>query len=177
MKAYRLEGKRVTLSNDLNPKYARTLAAIANDRDIHRNIGGHSFPYPYTEMDARFFLEKNREEGRQFFAIDFLIFAEDKLVGVIGLSSVNRTDLNAHVGYWIGKDYWNRGYASEALSLIVEFCRNELGLARVYTKVLDYNLASLRVLMKNGFAVEGFEKNAYRMGNGFHSFFIVALLL
>lgn len=174
---YVLNGKTVTLSNRLDPEFAEPMAEIANDRDISRNIGAHGFPYPYTVADAEYFFDLNREEGRNFFAIDFLIFADDKLVGVTGLKDINRTDLNAHVGYWIGKRYWNRGYASEALSLMIEFCRDEIGLARLHTRVLEYNLASLRVLIKNGFTVEGYERNAFRMDNTFYSLFVMGLLL
>lgn len=177
MKNYILKGEHISLSNDLNARYAGAVAEIANDRIIGRNIASHSFPNPYREEDVLDFFNKNREDGKNFFAIDFLIFSRDTPVGIVGLKDIEREDQNAHVGYWIGRKFWNNGYATEALSLIVKFSKDEVGLSRLYTDVLDYNLASLRVLMKNGFQVEGFKRNCFRMEDGFHSMFYVARLL
>lgn len=175
--AIELKGKRIRLTNHLDRKYAKQFAAIANNPEIARNIGAHSFPSPYTDKDAMIFFGLNRKEGRRYFAMDFMIFHEDQVVGIIGLKDINYTDLNSHIGYWIGRDFWNMGFATEALSLMLDFCRDELGLVRLHTGVLDYNLASLRVLMKNGFRVEGFEEKSFRMEDGFHSMFSMARLL
>lgn len=176
MKQFKLQGPRVTLSNELKPEYAEELAEQANSLRISENIGGHSFPYPYTAEDALFFLEKNREEGKSFFQIDFIIWIGGSIGGVVGLGEIDRTDGKAHVGYWLGEKYWNRGYATEALSLISEFAEKELKLVRIYSKILDYNLASLRVQLKNGFKVEGYERMAFKMKDGYHSFFLTAKL-
>lgn len=174
MEKFTLKGPRVVLSNDLDIKYAEELAQNANSLRISRDIGGHTFPHPYTKEDAIFFLTKNREEGKSFFAVDFIIWVDGKFAGVIGLSEIDRTDMKAHIGYWLGEAFWNKGYATEALSLMIDFCRKELKLVRLYAKVLDYNLASLNVLMKNRFLVEGFERKTFKMHDGYHSFFLVA---
>lgn len=176
MQIYSLKGEKVTLSNDLDMKHAPELARLANDREIFEKLAAHTFPHPYTVESARDFFDMNREDGASYFAIDFLVFAGEKLAGAIGLKDINRIDLNAQIGYWIGREFWNNGYASEALSLMLKFSREELDLVRLYAKVLDCNLPSLRVLLKNGFVVEGFEKNAFRMEDGFHSFFLAAKL-
>jgi RimJ/RimL family protein N-acetyltransferase len=47
----------------------------------------------------------------------------------------------------------------------------------IYTGVLDYNLASVKVLMKNGFSVDGFRKKVFLMDDGFHSFFYLSRIL
>lgn len=165
------------LSSHLEKKYAKQLAEIANDPEIARNVGAHTFPSPYTEEDALIFFDQNRRDGKRNFSMDFIIFFKSRVVGMIGLKDINYTDLNAHVGYWIGKEFWNRGYATEALSLVSEFSRDELGLVRLHTGVLDFNLPSLRVLLKNGFKVEGFKERSYKLEDGFHSMFSMAKLL
>jgi RimJ/RimL family protein N-acetyltransferase len=172
-----LNGRRLHLTNDLKQKYALQVSRIANDTEIARRIGGHGFPSPYTEEDAKIFLDMNRKYGKTHFAIDFLIFREDLLVGIIGLKDIDYVDFKAHVGYWIGKEHWNKGYATEALSLIVGYARDVLELKRLYTKVLNFNLPSLRVLMKNGFMLEGFESDSYKLEDGFHSMFCLGTQL
>jgi RimJ/RimL family protein N-acetyltransferase len=56
----------------------------------------------------------------------------------------------AEIGYWIGKPYWGKGYASFAVQHLLSFAFNQLQLSRVYAHVLDYNEASKKVLEKNG---------------------------
>lgn len=173
MRNYTLKGPRLTLTSELSSKHTKEFARLANNRKIARDLGAHSFPHPYTEEDARFFFDKNREEGDSFFALDFLIFANGKVAGAIGLSEIDWFDRKSHIGYWLGEEFWGKGYATEALKEVVNFSRDELGLVRLYAKVLDYNLPSLRVLMKNGFSVEGYERKTFKMEDGYHSFFLM----
>jgi RimJ/RimL family protein N-acetyltransferase len=56
----------------------------------------------------------------------------------------------AEIGYWIGKPYWGKGYASFAVQHLLAFAFSQLQLNRVYAHVLDYNKASQKVLEKNG---------------------------
>ena len=81
------------------------------------------------------------------------------MVGVISLTpghDVNR--YSAEVGYFVGEQYWNRGYATESLMLVENFAQFRHGL--IYTTVFDYNLASMRVLEKAGFKKEGIMKSS-----------------
>lgn len=174
MRKIDLYGKKVKLSNDLRQEYAAKIAELANDFDIMKNIAAHSFPHPYREEDALMFFDMNRENGSEVFAMDFIIFVDDEPIGIIGLKDINYIDKNAHVGYWIGRKYWNKGYASDALSAITKFVKEGLGLKRLHTSVLDYNAASLKVLLKNGFRIEGYEKDTYLFGGEYYSSFRVA---
>ena len=55
------------------------------------------------------------------------------------------------VGYWLGKEYWGKGIATEALSLLL----HELHERPIYAHVAKRNEASIRVLEKCGFAICG----------------------
>ncbi len=169
-----LRGVSVTLSDDLDLKFAGTVAELANDPEIRRNIGAHSFPYPYRLSDAENFLSTNRSYGSEIFMEDFLVFSGGFLVGVVGLSDINTIDRSAHVGYWIGKKYRNKGYATDALNTICDYAFNVRKLVRIHTKVIEYNLASLRVLLKGGFTVEGFERSSFLYEGTYHSMFSLA---
>jgi ribosomal-protein-alanine N-acetyltransferase len=81
----------------------------------------------------------------------------DRLVGRIALSSVVRGAWNnANLGYWVGQEFNGRGYGTEAVKLIVRVgCGPELGLHRIQAGVMPWNVASVRVLVKNGFRLEG----------------------
>ena len=61
----------------------------------------------------------------------------------------------AVVGYWIGCEYWNNGYCTEAAGEIVRFGFEELGLNRIVSSHLTRNPASGRVMQKIGMKYEG----------------------
>lgn len=67
---------------------------------------------------------------------------------------------SAEVGYFVGEQYWKKGYATEALKLVVNLAQSKHGLKRLHATVFDFNRASMRVLEKAGFAKEGFLKSS-----------------
>ena len=133
------------------------LAKLANNKKIWDNLRDY-IPFPYKEEDAEFFINSTlKEEPKQTFGIEF----NGKLYGVIGL--VVQKDVykkSAEIGYWIGEQYWGKGVATKAVELISEYGFDKLGLIRIYAGVFEYNIASMRVLEKNGFEKEGIFKNA-----------------
>ena len=78
------------------------------------------------------------------------IVEDGQVVGNIG-SWV--ADGERAVGYWIGRPYWGRGYATCALA---EFLAEMLG-RPLHARVAEHNVGSIRVLAKCGFAIVGEE--------------------
>ncbi|MEP0545458.1 MAG: GNAT family N-acetyltransferase [Rhodothermales bacterium] len=109
-------------------------------------------PHPYPDDGAVRFVEDlvlpGRAAGTQY---AFVIVAGGEVVGHISVKNVDRARGEAEIGYWIGRPYWGRGYASEAVRRIVAFAFEEIGLRRLYAHVLAHNPASGRVLEKAGF--------------------------
>ncbi|MCB7130151.1 MAG: GNAT family N-acetyltransferase [Candidatus Brocadiales bacterium] len=70
-----------------------------------------------------------------------------------------QTDWEIHVGFWFGQDHWGNGYATETLCAVLEnLTENEPEKGKIrplYAHVHEQNLASIRVLEKCGFALEG----------------------
>jgi RimJ/RimL family protein N-acetyltransferase len=177
MKVVKLVGKAISLSNDLNDSYAEEFARVANDPLIPDLIGGHNFPYPYLKEDAINFFHLNRDDGKRAFALDFIIFHGKSIAGVIGLKDIEYEDRKAHVGYWVGKEFRSRGIATEALGLVCNFCRDSLSIRRLYTGVLENNPASMKVLLKNGFTIEGYERETMYLNGRYVSMFRLARIM
>lgn len=53
------------------------------------------------------------------------------------------------------KNYWGRGYGTEALSLLIKYCFNTLNLYRVELEVFEFNKRAIKVYQKCGFKEEG----------------------
>lgn len=65
------------------------------------------------------------------------------------------------VGYWIGREYWDRGIATRALASFLD----EVEARPLYARVAKHNLASLRVLEKCGFSIVGEDRDATEDGS------------
>ncbi len=77
-------------------------------------------------------------------------------VGNIKLGPVHPRHRYASIGLIIGeKDCWGRGYATEAISLVVRFAFERLKLRKLTAGVIQGNEASLRAFQRNSFVIEG----------------------
>jgi ribosomal-protein-alanine N-acetyltransferase len=91
----------------------------------------------------------------------FLIFREGDgaLVGGVTLNNVRRgVSQTASLGYWMGAPFARQGYMSAALSTLVPFAHGALHLKRIEAACLPHNVASVRLLEKQGFTREGYAR-------------------
>ena len=136
-----------------------SLVENANNIKIFNNVKD-SFPYPYTPEDATWWIEfcQQSDKPTTTFAID----TEGQVVGAIGIiigSDVQR--VTAEIGYWLGEKYWGKGIAVEALEkMTVYVFQNFPEIVRLWAAVFNYNKASMRVLEKAGYELEGIRKKA-----------------
>jgi len=141
--------ERLTL-REFVPADADRIQRLAGDRDVALNT--MNIPHPYPENAAHEWIasqDTKRAAGHHAFAID-----DGELVGGIGLR-VQPEFERAEIGYWIGKPYWGRGYATEAAAAIIRYGFEELNLQRIYAGYFSRNAASARVMIKNGMKYEG----------------------
>ena len=111
-------------------------------------------PTPYSEQDAREFLEhaeKGWEEGTSFgFAIT------ERTGGLtVGSIGVSLNGANGEVGYFVFAGHRRRGIGERALRLVSRWALEELGLARLQLTTMVGNYASSRLAEKVGFQREG----------------------
>jgi RimJ/RimL family protein N-acetyltransferase len=81
-------------------------------------------------------------------ALTKTIVADGEVAGNIGCWEAEG---RRFVGYWIGREFWGRGLATQALAELVAMVDDR----PLYAHVVDSNLASIRVLEKNGFVEVG----------------------
>lgn len=129
---------------------AKQVAHSANDKEIHDNT--RSFPFPYSEKDAKNFIDFQEEMFLNRKGVIFGIYIEDpqKFIGAIG---IDFSDISgeAEIGYWLDKSYRNLGISTEALKEIIDYSFNNLNLNKLFATHYLYNPASGQVLMKTGF--------------------------
>jgi RimJ/RimL family protein N-acetyltransferase len=80
-------------------------------------------------------------------AITQTILADGKVAGNIGSWPQNGARL---VGYWIGKEYWGKGVATQALAAFLRLVTDR----PLHAHVVEHNVGSIRILEKCGFSLE-----------------------
>jgi RimJ/RimL family protein N-acetyltransferase len=129
------------------------LAALANNHKIWLNLRDR-FPFPYTKADAEAWIAHCDAEAGP--PTQFAIELEGELAGAIGFEPLlNERRLSAEIGYWIGEPYWGRGIATAALIEASRRAFAEFPFQRLEAQVFAWNPASMRVLEKAGYQMEG----------------------
>ena len=161
-----IEGRKINLRT-LKISDAYSIYKNAKDREISRYT---RLPYPYRLKYAYDFVRLCQENYKKKtdYELGIELKKTGKIIGTISLIHLDNTRRNAEVGYWLGKQYWRRGITKEALTLILDYGFNALELVRIYAKVLNPNLPSIRLLQRAGFRYEGrIRKSFFRDGNWF----------
>lgn len=152
-RSLRLRGKLITLRRPRRSD-ASVIRSIANNRSVSKYLP--EMPHPYSEGNARAMINESHHYGRTGSAYTFCIVenSNSDLMGCVGLRNVNSNDRNAEMWYWLGRKYWHKGYASDAVRLTLQFAFESLHLMKVYAVVQESNVASVNLLERHGFTRE-----------------------
>jgi RimJ/RimL family protein N-acetyltransferase len=128
---------------------------------------------PICRKYAPFIIPRTLDEVKKYLEpqmgvkklIEFDIYhkGEEKVIGFIGVKEINWFHRLAEIFYLIGeRDYWNRGLATKAVILMLNYTFKELNLHKIFGEVLVPNIASIRIFEKLGFSLEGtFKEECY----------------
>jgi RimJ/RimL family protein N-acetyltransferase len=89
---------------------------------------------------------------------------QSSIVGLVQLYDIEWIHRTASFGIWIGPEHWNRGHASRATQMAVEYGMHELGLRQVRLSVLATNEVAIRTYVTLGFVQEGVQRGAALIG-------------
>ncbi len=150
----------------------KSLRENINDRTTARNTSG--IPFPYTAQEANNWISKNLAERKKKKPkmINFVIDIEGEVAGSVGFDNIEGH--KAEVGYWLDKRYRGRGITTLALKKITVFGFNKVGFRRIYATVFPWNKASMKVLEKAGYELEGILKKYTKKGTRFLDCYLFA---
>ncbi len=137
---------------------AMELTSLCNAVDRHHL--SDRLPNPYTEKDAKEWL-KMVTDNDTITGFYRAIVCDGKPIGSI---SVEKKDDDAEIGYMILNEYTNKGIATEAVKQICSITFKALSIEQITANVFQPNIASIRVLLKNGFKYKGAIPNAVIKG-------------
>lgn len=159
-----LETKRLLL-RPFQMEDAPSVAALAGDASVAEMT--LLIPHPYVVRDAIDWFATHEDSFSSGKSAQFAITerAGGALAGAIGVDFMPR-HAKAEIGYWIGRPFWGRGYATEAGRAVVRWAFASRGVERVESFCFTKNTASARVLEKIGLRREGLARGYVKKGSG-----------
>lgn len=134
------------------------LSEISNNDNVYKYIP----PFLYKKNDKFLTTAIQNLSERDFLKKKLIIAGiylksnPNRLVGLAEMFDYKRRDNKITIGYRINESYWNQKVATNALSLMVEYLVNEIGILKIEAYVMPENIFSSRVLLHNGFEKENF---------------------
>jgi [ribosomal protein S5]-alanine N-acetyltransferase len=158
--------------------------SLSDAWDVRRMAGNSKvagntlyMPFPYPEGIAEEWISTHATEffERRQLILGIFLRKEKTLIGCIGLTL--KIDIeNAEVGYWIGEEFWNNGYATEAASAMVNYAFESLKLHKIFAHYFASNTASGRVLQKIGMVQEGYLHEHVRHWGEYKDLYLLGII-
>ncbi len=168
-----LKGKRIYLREltvaDVGDQYVQWLA----DPEVNQYLETR-FSEQTPEMIADFVQSKEQSENE--FLYGMFLTDSDTHIGNIKIGPVNPYHSYAQVSLFIGdKAAWGKGFATEAIDLIVDHGFNTMKLDKLEAGCYEENIGSKRAFEKCGFLVEGMLKDHCSTPSGRTSVILLGL--
>ena len=117
------------------------------EQNLPPRPGNYFDPESFKEITRELLTEQTNRDVYMHLIRD----SQGTMIGRINLSVLGNDRKTVELGYRIGENYTNLGYASEAVKLVLDKAFTTYGLNKIIAGTATGNLASQRVLIKNGF--------------------------
>lgn len=133
---------------------AKTVQKLAGDPQIAATTA--TIPHPYLDGMAEDWISKHQDWFQKGVSVDWAIIqnSDQQLVGNISLM-IHPSNQRAEVGYWMGVNFWNHGFCTEAMQKVIEYAFEVRNLNKITCRHMHINPASGKVMLKNGLKQEG----------------------
>ncbi|MBN4074376.1 MAG: RimJ/RimL family protein N-acetyltransferase [Alkaliphilus sp.] len=133
-------------------------------------------PYLYTFEDQKKWFEDN-SATKDIYSFAIETVADNKYIGGCGVNSIDWKNSVAGVGIFIGdKNYWNKGYGTEVMRLLVGFIFNEMNINKVNLNVFSFNERAIKSYVKCGFKKEGVLRQEVFRNGKYHDKVMMGIL-
>lgn len=155
-------------------KDIKDILLYINDPEVRKFLVPGT-PFPMDELAEEKWIEKQSAETEvKSFAI--ILKETMKYMGGCGINQLDWKNRVATVGIFLGKPFWNQGYGTEALRVLIDFIFMEMNIHKVKLNVYSFNKRGIRCYEKLGFKIEGvLREEIFREGQ-YHDELIMGIL-
>lgn len=170
-----LETKRLLL-RDVNKK---DIAALFNLRSNKQAMEFIDRPLASNTDEIKAFIKLINKKTKNNETISWAITLKDapeKLIGTISFHRIELENYRAELGYMLMPEYWNNGFISEAIPMVIDYGFNTMKLHSIEANINPNNTLSRKILEKFGFKKEAYFKENYYYNGKFLDTEILSLL-
>ncbi|RSK38309.1 GNAT family N-acetyltransferase [Mangrovimonas spongiae] len=169
-----LKGEHIFL-RALEPEDLDFIYEIENDETIWELSNTQT---PYSQYLIKDYLANAHKDIYEVKQLRLLISNYDnQAIGLIDLFDFDPKNNKAGIGILIKSCHdRNKGFGSEALSLLLNYCKIHLGLHQVYCNVSEENTTSLNLFKKYNFNIVGIKKDWNLVNNQYKNEYLLQLL-
>jgi RimJ/RimL family protein N-acetyltransferase len=166
----KMVGKKCYLS-PINTADAEIFTEWLNDLEVLENI---IYNFVTNVENERLILDRqSKEHNYSIVTID-----NDELIGKCCIENIDHLNQTAEVGIFIGnKNYWNKGYGTEAMTLLLDYGFKALNLHNIFIEVYSFNKRAIRSYEKIGFKRIGKRREALHRNLEKHDIIFMDLLV
>ncbi len=141
---------RLVLRKVITEQEKKSLVYLLNDWEVARWLTNVPYPYTYDDLEDYLLISNSNE-------LDLNIFFNDQIIGRVGLT-LDNDDNYFDLGYFLGKEFWNKGYATEASESLLNYALDNLDSPKIKSGYFIDNFRSGNILKKLGFKEIGIKK-------------------
>ena len=155
----KIESKRLILRNWEYGDVEDIVEGL-NNIEVAKWMAG--VPYPYTENDAKQFIQHTKAQDENVkISLAIVLKENNKVIGGTEIRNINKKDGTAGGGIWLNEKYQKNGYGTEAFSIRNKYCFEVLGLRRIENGYFPDNEKSRKMQMKLGYKDEGIRRKKF----------------
>ena len=168
-----IDGKNVRLG-PLKKEYVPQYVKWFNDPEMLQYL---MMIKPMTlENEEQWYENAIRNQNAVYFAILLIVDGKEYLIGNCAVKIDWKNKLG-HLGITIGeKDQWGKGYGTEAMQLLINYCFQTLNMHKVELNVYDFNTRAIKSYTKIGFKEEGRGRKSHYINGKYVDFIAMGIL-
>ena len=165
-----IEGKR-TMMRPIERKDLEYTLKWANDPEI-AYYTGYMLPIS-MEMEVKWYEGLLAAEDRRTLIIET---KDNDVIGLTAILNIDWKNRKAELSMLIGnKKYWGKGYGRESVRTMLNHIFNNMGMNKVYGRIIDYNQAALKMDLAAGYSQEGYIKEDILIQGEYHDRYLIGI--
>ncbi|QTA37754.1 GNAT family N-acetyltransferase [Thermosipho ferrireducens] len=169
-----LKGKLVRLRAYSKDDLEKVLEYI-NDSEVKKCLTP-GIPFPFRKEDEEKWYQNLNPFSEKSYSFAIETLSDGEYIGGCGINNVYWKNSVATVGIFLGKPFWNKGYGTDAMRVLVNFIFNEMNINKVRLDVYSFNKRAIKSYEKVGFKVEGILREEIFREGKYHDIFVMGIL-
>jgi ribosomal-protein-alanine N-acetyltransferase len=144
----------------LSQEHAEMIHIFASKYNVKKYIGWQLKETPSETEEFVKMLITRHESGSHVYA-SVVEKITGRVIGTVMLFNFDKRANHGEIGYVLDDTVWGKGYGTQIVRMVSEYAFKEMGLRKIFARVVNTNLGSSRILEKNGYMLEAELKDYY----------------